>query len=152
MAKRYNLILDPLGPIRRTKNRIRRNLFFILLCILWDILTVLYRIVRWVFYQLLPTRRLSYAGLPPVDPTDADAFYSSHAYRKWSTDVLARQRATHGYNFCVLCGTREGPFHSDHIKPRSTHPELALDTDNGQVLCEDHNMGKGNRYEQDWRG
>ena len=39
----------------------------------------------------------------------------------------------------------------DHIKPRSTHPELALDFDNLQVLCHDCNQGKGNRDDFAWR-
>lgn len=39
----------------------------------------------------------------------------------------------------------------DHIKPRRTHPELALDKNNLQVLCNDCNMGKGNWDDTDHR-
>lgn len=42
-------------------------------------------------------------------------------------------------------------MHVDHIKPRSKHPELSLCFDNLQVLCEDCNIGKGNRYDEDYR-
>ena len=42
-------------------------------------------------------------------------------------------------------------MHVDHIKPRSTHPHLSLDESNLQVLCDDCNVGKSNRYEDDWR-
>jgi 5-methylcytosine-specific restriction endonuclease McrA len=39
----------------------------------------------------------------------------------------------------------------DHIKPRSTHPKLALAFDNLQLLCEDCNIGKSNKCDIDWR-
>jgi 5-methylcytosine-specific restriction endonuclease McrA len=41
--------------------------------------------------------------------------------------------------------------HVDHIKPRKTHPHLALDFDNLQILCEDDNHGKANWDSTDWR-
>ncbi len=52
---------------------------------------------------------------------------------------------------CVLCRNNTGPFHVDHIKPRSKYPELALSMDNLQLLCEACNLGKGNRDETDFR-
>jgi len=42
-------------------------------------------------------------------------------------------------------------IHVDHIKPRSRYPELSLEIENLQVLCEDCNMGKSNVFETDWR-
>ena len=42
-------------------------------------------------------------------------------------------------------------MHVDHIKPRSKYPRLELDFDNLQVLCEDCNLGKSNRYKVDLR-
>lgn len=39
----------------------------------------------------------------------------------------------------------------DHIKPRKTHPHLALDPSNLQVLCDVCNHGKGNWDKTDWR-
>ena len=42
-------------------------------------------------------------------------------------------------------------IHVDHIKPRSIYPDLALTYDNLQLLCEDCNLGKGNKCEIDWR-
>ena len=42
-------------------------------------------------------------------------------------------------------------MHVDHIKPKSTHPHLALVKSNMQVLCEDCNMGKSNRDATDFR-
>ena len=39
----------------------------------------------------------------------------------------------------------------DHIKPRKHFPELALDINNTQVLCNICNHGKGNWDDTDWR-
>lgn len=39
----------------------------------------------------------------------------------------------------------------DHIKPLGTHPGLAFDPSNLQVLCEDCNLGKSNRDATDFR-
>lgn len=44
---------------------------------------------------------------------------------------------------CVLCGSVRGPFHVDHIKPRSRYPHLALNRNNLQLLCAPCNLGKG---------
>ena len=55
---------------------------------------------------------------------------------------------------CVLCGRSHRvdgvKLHVDHIKPKSRFPALALDPANLQVLCEDCNLGKGNRDTTDW--
>lgn len=55
---------------------------------------------------------------------------------------------------CVLCGRSHRvdgvKLHVDHIKPKSRFPALALDPNNLQVLCEDCNLGKGNRDTTDW--
>jgi uncharacterized protein YdaU (DUF1376 family) len=55
---------------------------------------------------------------------------------------------------CMACGATPesgAVINVDHIKPRKTHPELALDLDNLQVLCSDCNHGKGNWDCTDWR-
>lgn len=54
---------------------------------------------------------------------------------------------------CMSCGARapEVQIHVDHIKPRSRFPELALDINNLQVLCEVCNLGKGARFVDDLR-
>ncbi len=43
------------------------------------------------------------------------------------------------------------PLHVDHIKPRSKYPDLALDINNLQILCESCNLGKGAWDETDFR-
>lgn len=42
-------------------------------------------------------------------------------------------------------------MNADHVRPRKTHPHLALEPSNGQPLCDDCNPGKGNRSDRDWR-
>lgn len=76
-------------------------------------------------------------------------FYSS---RLWK---ILRYQAFEKYgNKCQCCGasTDDGvKLHVDHVKPRSTHPELELDINNLQVLCEDCNVGKLNQWDTDWK-
>lgn len=71
----------------------------------------------------------------------------------WKAVRFEALKASNGC--CVLCGrsNREHGviLHVDHIKPKSKWPELALTLSNLQVLCEDCNMGKGNRDDTDWR-
>ncbi len=79
----------------------------------------------------------------------ADAFLSSFEWRRKRMEVLKHYGAT-----CMCCGAspRTGAVvNVDHIKPRKTHPHLALDFDNLQVLCDACNHGKGNWDRTDWR-
>ena len=48
--------------------------------------------------------------------------------RDWSAFI--RQRDAR----CTQCGRTED-LHAHHIKPKSTHPELKLDPNNGTTLC-----------------
>lgn len=75
-------------------------------------------------------------------------FYESQVWRELRYKVLR-----HSEGRCMLCGDsgRFKSLHVDHIKPRSTHPELELEFDNLQVLCEACNIGKSNHYQDDWR-
>ena len=76
-------------------------------------------------------------------------FYSSRAWQ------ILRYQAFEKYgNRCQCCGgtPEDGlTMHVDHIKPKSTHPELALDLNNLQILCIDCNVGKINQWDTDWR-
>lgn len=80
-----------------------------------------------------------------------DLFYRSEEWRAVRFVALKR-----GNGCCDLCGRSKREhgviLHVDHIKPRSRFPALALDASNLQVLCEDCNLGKGNRDTTDWRG
>ncbi len=78
-----------------------------------------------------------------------DNFFTSGAWRELRYRVLV----AHGGR-CQCCGRTASDgvvIHVDHIKPRSKHPELALDEKNLQVLCEDCNLGKSNKDDTDWR-
>lgn len=67
----------------------------------------------------------------------------------------ARMAALEKYSGrCMCCGAESGNgvyMCVDHIKPRKTHPELALDISNLQILCNVCNHGKGNWSVKDWR-
>jgi 5-methylcytosine-specific restriction endonuclease McrA len=79
----------------------------------------------------------------------AGGFYDSREWRELRYRALKR----HGGS-CQCCGTRanaDHPLHVDHIKPRSLYPEMELDINNLQVLCEDCNLGKSNKDVTDWR-
>ena len=55
---------------------------------------------------------------------------------------------------CQCCGATAKDartIHVDHIFPRKTHPHLALDPSNLQVLCEPCNLSKSIIYQDDWR-
>ena len=76
-------------------------------------------------------------------------FYRSPAWRKLRIKILNISNRR-----CMLCGQSPNigvSLHVDHIKPRSKYPELSLDPDNLQVLCEDCNLGKSDQYYDDYR-
>ena len=80
----------------------------------------------------------------------SDSFLESYEWRKTRMQVLKRDGAR-----CGCCGATPADgvrMHVDHIKPRKLYPELALDLNNLQVLCEVCNHGKGNWDHTDWRG
>jgi len=76
-------------------------------------------------------------------------FLSTYEWRKVRMEALVK----HG-NKCQCCNrTPDGEYYTcvDHIKPRKTHPQFALDVDNLQILCNECNHGKGNWDSTDWR-
>jgi len=79
-----------------------------------------------------------------------DDFYMSREWRSLRVRVLEKYECK-----CMMCGRspklHNVVVHVDHIKPRSKHPELSLAFDNLQLLCEDCNLGKSNKYDTDWR-
>jgi HNH endonuclease len=79
-----------------------------------------------------------------------DDFLLSYEWRRLRMEVLKRDGAK-----CRCCGATPetgAVMNVDHIKPRRTHPELALDPVNCQVLCNICNHGKGNWDQTNWRG
>ncbi|ARD22892.1 MULTISPECIES: HNH endonuclease [Shewanella] len=87
--------------------------------------------------------------LIPYDEPKILSFYNS---KKWN-DLKAEAFERYG-NKCACCGRSPEHnviMHVDHIKPRSKHPELELDINNLQILCEHCNTGKSDKFETDWR-
>lgn len=76
-------------------------------------------------------------------------FLSTYEWRKLRLQALMKYGSR-----CQCCGAtpQSGAIMNvDHIKPRKTHPELALVLDNLQVLCSECNHGKGNWTDHDFR-
>lgn len=72
-----------------------------------------------------------------------DQFLRSQEWRALRSAIID----TYGRK-CMKCGStpkHKKHTHVDHIKPRKTHPELALVFDNLQVLCCRCNKVKGNK-------
>lgn len=85
-----------------------------------------------------------------VTKQGAAKFYESAEWRALRYRVLEKHSGE-----CMLCGRSKRKhgvvIHVDHIKPKSKYPELALEYNNLQLLCEDCNLGKSNKYETDYR-
>jgi len=71
-------------------------------------------------------------------------FYESPAWQRLRYETLKK------YRQCCLCGSND-KLHVDHIKPRSNYPELELEPDNMQVLCQKCNIAKSNHDTEDYR-
>ena len=87
----------------------------------------------------------------PAMQIDAKSFYASWEWKEARFVALKR----HGRR-CQCCGwspsdSATGRLVVDHIKPIRTHPHLALDPENHQVLCEDCNMGTSYKHTDDFR-
>lgn len=85
-----------------------------------------------------------------VSRLDNSRFYCSDEWREIRVRVLEKFECK-----CMMCGRNPKNHgvvvHVDHIIPRSKRPDLSLDFNNLQLLCEDCNLGKKNKYETDWR-
>ncbi len=136
------------GRVKRQASLEWRFLRFIVLTLFWRLPRLMLRFLVWLigFLVSLFSRRADM-------PEPADSFYRSYKWRRLRVDTLEANRERYGMLACECCGMMgDGSFHVDHIFPRSTHPELALDPTNLQVLCEACNVGKGTAYTTNWRG
>ena len=71
-------------------------------------------------------------------PKVTDSFYKSKRWRTVRRFALERDLYQ-----CVVCGadvSAPGAARVDHVKERSTHPELELDIDNLRTLCVLHDQ------------
>jgi hypothetical protein len=79
----------------------------------------------------------------------SENFYRSREWRQVRYEALIKCGRA-----CMCCGAKPKDgiiLHVDHVKPRSKYPQLELDINNLQILCEDCNLGKSNIYEDDFR-
>jgi len=81
--------------------------------------------------------------------TSHNYFYNSSEwkevrYKKLSNYILNKGRV------CECCKNQTNKLNVDHIIPRSKRPDLELNIDNLQVLCENCNLGKKNCDTVEW--
>jgi hypothetical protein len=85
-----------------------------------------------------------------ISRKERDAFYTSPEWRDLRYRVIRKYKSA-----CMACGRSPKlhgiVIHVDHIIPRSKCVEKSLDFNNMQLLCEDCNLGKGNKDATDWR-
>lgn len=93
------------------------------------------------------------ASQPKIEKVDMsvtkDQFLKTYEWRRVRMIALKKYGAK-----CQCCGATPATgavMNVDHIKPRKLFPQLALDPDNLQILCNDCNHGKGNWDITDWR-
>ena len=98
---------------------------------------------------MLDTIKANKDKIPKKSKAAKHDFLESYAWRKLRMEALIKYGPR-----CMCCGAtpKNGAvMNVDHIKPRQTHPELALNLDNLQILCHECNHGKGNWDKTDWR-
>jgi hypothetical protein len=86
---------------------------------------------------------------PCAPAVTGDDFLRTYEWRRLRMQALTKYGAR-----CQCCGATPATgaiMNVDHIKPRRLFPELALDLENLQVLCDACNHGKGNWDMTDWR-
>jgi 5-methylcytosine-specific restriction endonuclease McrA len=71
------------------------------------------------------------------------AYKPKDFYRSKAWQVLRRRTLERYGRECMKCGTTEGVIQVDHIRSRFYYPELSLDPQNLQVLCQSCNEEKG---------
>jgi len=111
-----------------------------------------------VLFYLSKSSVVASKKLYPHSSTDAtdktyaeksEEFLQSREWRELRYKVLQKYGAK-----CMCCGAVKGGdvyICVDHIKPRYKYPELKLEFDNLQVLCNECNHGKGAHDETDYR-
>jgi 5-methylcytosine-specific restriction endonuclease McrA len=95
---------------------------------------------RWAAYQQAVARSTYEAS---------SAFLESYEWRRVRMQAIKKYGSR-----CQCCGATPADgavMNVDHIKPRRLFPQLALDIDNLQILCNPCNHGKGNWDMTDWR-
>jgi hypothetical protein len=83
-----------------------------------------------------------------VSRKDRNKFYQSWEWKAVRYVILNKFNGR-----CMRCGVtnKDAKICVDHIKPISLYWDLRLSEDNLQVLCDDCNKGKSNKFEDDFR-
>jgi hypothetical protein len=76
-------------------------------------------------------------------------FYKSIEWRKLRK--VALRLYGNMCHHCGMVGTTQKRLHVDHIKPKSLFSNLCLEITNLQILCEECNTHKSNKYFTDYR-
>ncbi len=107
-----------------------------------------YKLIRYYPYGFETIDRIE-ALQEYARNNQVDIDYYNVEYRKKRHEVFLRDG-----EMCGRCGAvpKVGVYLTiDHIKPVSKYPELFLDIDNMQVLCNECNQEKSNKHETDYR-
>ena len=86
---------------------------------------------------------------PDIKKRNYSAFYKTQAWKELRYIALGNSDGR-----CQCCGAKASDgvtLHVDHILPRSKYPQLELNLDNLQILCDDCNIGKGNWDMTNWK-
>ena len=89
-----------------------------------------------------PTRRVFATRAKSEQYKAAQRFYASAAWRRLRTERLNHNPLC---TECLKHDHVEPAVDVDHVLPRDTHPELALDYANLQCLCKSHHTAKTRR-------
>jgi 5-methylcytosine-specific restriction endonuclease McrA len=96
------------------------------------------------------TRVISIAEKNEYSAENAKDLYNSPEWRRLRVKIIEEQNGE-----CQMCGRSHKKhgiiIHVDPIIPLSVDWSKRFDESNLQLLCEDCNLGKGNRYSTDWR-
>lgn len=137
---RQKKICPPEPPVRQSKNYVIRKISFEVEERPKEITPK-----NLSYIQKMPSK----AVVSKPNDVSAPAFLKSYEWRKLRMEALIKYGRK-----CVCCGATPetgAVMNVDHIKPRKTHPELALNINNLQILCDECNHGKGNWDSTDWK-
>lgn len=108
----------------------------------WAPLAALFNVDTTAIYNWTPKKQTR----KPSSLKKFNSFYETREWRKLRFQALLKYGRK-----CLCCNATDKVLHVDHVKPRSKFPELELDINNLQILCEDCNMGKGGWSQEDFR-
>ena len=118
---------------------------------LWFLGTSSIRRLKHVKESLVTKRYFKYLRVLTKDRKETPKFYSTSEWRDLRIIFITKMKKN-GKLTCSYCNVsmRECTVHVDHIKPRSVHPELAMDLNNLAISCHKCNSSKGAKSLSAW--